>query len=193
MDKPPLPHAYVGRTSRVSFFVKLLVLSSLASLSFFGYALSYFPGRNRGLRIPLHAVEVQARCRSLDTKPSPPPGFHDRAVSDRFVEGTKHIWIRNATIWTGRVQGLEVIQGDVLLMNGIIKAVGHVDLQSLGLSDHGRVEVLDAHDTYITPGYVHRCRVPLSHKLKLFVCVESSTSIRIWVLSRPLRSKALGT
>lgn len=154
MDKTPLPHGFVGRKSRIPFFFKLLALGSLASLSFFSYALSYFPGWNRGSRIPLHAANVQARCRSLNAKPGPPPGFHDRTVSDRFVEGTKQVWIRNATIWTGRVQGLEVIQGDVLFMNGLIKVVGHVDLQSVGLSARDEVEIFDAHGAFVTPGYV---------------------------------------
>jgi len=73
-------------------------------------------------------------------------------VSDRFVEGTKHVWIRNATIWTGRVQGLEIIHGDVFLMNGVIKAVGRVDLQPMDLDDRDEVEILDAQGAYVTPG-----------------------------------------
>jgi cytosine/adenosine deaminase-related metal-dependent hydrolase len=86
-------------------------------------------------------------------------------MSDRFVEGTSHVWIRNATIWTGRVQGLEVIQGDVFLMNGIIRAIGHVDLQSIGLSlDRDEIETLDAHGAFVTPGYVFPHRVPSSER-----------------------------
>lgn len=192
-DKAPLPQGYVRRESRVPFFLRLLALSSLASLSFFGYTLSHFTGGNHGSRIPLDAVEVQARCRSLNIKPGPPSGFHDRTMSDRFVEGTKHVWIQNATIWTGRVQGLEVIQGDVLLMNGMIKAVGDVDSQLVGLRDHGEVEILDAHGAYVTPGYVRCYRIPLPFNLKSFVCIELSTFIRIWVLTRLLHSKALRT
>lgn len=190
MDKTPVLHGYVGRRSRIPFFVKLLALSSLASLSFFGYTLCYFPGWNRGSRVPLHAAEIQGRCRSLNTKPGPPPDFGDRTVSDRSVEGTKHVWIRNATIWTGRVQGLEVIQGDVFLMNGMIKAVGHVNLQSMGLSDYDEVEMLDAHGAYVTPGYVCRHHVPLPPNLKSLVCTESLISTRIWALCQPLCSKA---
>lgn len=154
MDKATLPRGYAGRKPRIPLFVKLLALSSLASLTFFGHWLSYFPEWNRGPQVPLHAAEIQARCRALDTKPGPPSDFYDRNVSDRFVEGTKRVWIRNATIWTGRVQGLEVVKGDVFLMNGIIKAVGHVELQSMGLGDHDGVEILDAHGAYVTPGCV---------------------------------------
>ncbi|KAF9782828.1 carbohydrate esterase family 9 protein [Thelephora terrestris] len=155
MEKTVLPQGYVGRKSRLPFLVKVLLLSSLASLSFFSYTLFNFPGWHRGSRVPPHAAEIQARCRGLNTRPGPPSHFHDRTVSDRFVEGTSHVWIRNATIWTGRVQGLEVIQGDVFLMNGIIRATGHVDLQSMGLSlDRDEIETLDAHGAFVTPGIV---------------------------------------
>jgi len=156
MDKSTLPYGYTGRKPRVPFFIKLLALSSFASLTFFGYWFSHFPDWNHGSQVPLHAPEIQARCRALNTKPGPPSDFHDRTVSDRFAEGTKRVWIRNATIWTGRVQGLEVIEGDVFLMNGIIKAVGHVDLQSMGLNDRDEVEILNAHGAYVTPGYLFR-------------------------------------
>jgi len=166
MDKASPPRGYAGRKPRIPSFVKLLALSSLASLTFFCSWLSYFPERNYGSQVPFHAAEIQARCRALNVKPGPPSNFYDRTVSDRFVGGTKHVWIRNATIWTGRVQGLEVIQGDVFLMNGIIKAVGHVDLQSMGLDDRDEVEILDAHGAYVTPGYVHRHRLSLPSELK---------------------------
>ena len=34
--------------------------------------------------------------------------------------------LKNATIWTGRVNGYEVVKGDLLLNKGIIQSVGHV-------------------------------------------------------------------
>jgi len=154
MEKTIIPHGYAERKPRIPLFVKLLVFSSLASLTFFGYWLSHFPERNHGSQVPFHAAEIQARCRALNTKPGPPSDFYNRTVSDRFVEGTKRVWIRNATIWTGHLQGLEIVMGDVFLVNGIIKAVGHVDLQSMGLNDRDKVEILDAHGAYVTPGYV---------------------------------------
>ena len=157
MEKTIIPRGYAERKPRIPLFVKLLAFSSLASLTFFGYWLSHFPEWNHGSQVPFHAAEIQARCRALNTKPGPPSNFYNRTVSDRFVEGTRRVWIRNATIWTGRLQGLEIVMGDVLLVNGIIKAVGHVDLQSMGLNDRDKVEILDAHGAYVTPGYVF-CR-----------------------------------
>lgn len=162
MEKATHPHGYVRKKYHVPLFIKFLALSSLASLSLFGYTLPHFPWWNRGSQVPLHAAEIQARCRALSVKPGPPPGFHDRTASDRFVGGTSHVWIQNATIWTGRIQGLEVIQGDVFLMNGIIKIVGHVDFQSLGLSGD-EVEIFNAHGAYVTPGYACWCYALLTH------------------------------
>ena len=193
MDKTTLPRGYAGRKPRILSFVKFLVLSSFVSLSFFGYWLSYFPEWNHGPQIPLHAAEIQARCRALNTKPGPPADFYNRTVSDRFADGTKHVWIRNATIWTGRLQGLETIKGDVFLMNGIIKVVGHVDLQSMGLDDRDKVEILDAHGAYVTPGYVFCHLLPFLSGLNSFAHIESLIFIHIWALERSLCLKVLGT
>jgi len=194
MEKASLPHGYAGRRKpRIPLFVKLLAFSSLASLTFFGYWLSYSQGWNHGSQVPFHAEKIQARCRALNTKPGPPSDFYNRTISDRFAEGTKHVWIRNATIWTGRLQGLEIIMGDVLLVNGIIKAVGHVDLQSMDLNDRDKVVILDAHGAYVTPGYVFCHRLSLPLELKYLPHIESLIFIHIWAFYRLLRSKVLWT
>ena len=192
MEKTILPRGYAGQKPRIPLFVRLLALSSLASLTFFGYWLSYFPEWNHGPQVPFRAAEIQARCRALNTKPGPPSDFHNRTVSDRFAEGTKHVWIRNATIWTGHLQGLEIIVGDVFLVNGIIKAVGRVDLQSMGLNDHDKVEILDAHGAYVTPGYAfcHLLSPPpkLKH-LRPHRIVDLHSHMGVW--SAPLLEGAL--
>ena len=154
MDKATLPRGYAGRNSHTLSYAQFLALLLIGPVALTVYWIPYSLELNRGSQVPFHAAETEARCRALNTKPGPPSDFYARTASDRFVEGTKHVWIRNATIWTGRVQGLEVIQGDLLLMNGIIKAVGRVDLQSMGLNDHDEVETLDARGAYVTPGYV---------------------------------------
>ena len=193
MDKATPPRGCPGRKTHIPFFLKLLALCSLASLTFFGYSLSYFPDWHHGPQVPLHAAEIQARCRALNTKPAPPSDFYDRTASDRFVDGTKHVWIRNATIWTGRVQGLEFIHGDVFLMNGMIKAVGRVDLPSMGVDNRDEVEILDAHGAYVTPGYVLCHQLPIPSKLKSPVHIGLSTFIHTWVLERPRHSGVLMT
>jgi len=190
MDKATLPRVYAGRKPHIPSFVKFLVLSSLVSLSFFGYWLSHFPEWSHGPQIPLHAAEIQARCRGRNTKPGPPADFYNRTVSDRFVEGTKYVWIQNATIWTGRLQGLEIIKGDVFLMNGIIKMVGHVNLQSMGL-DRDEVEILHAHGAYVTPGYVFCHQLPFTSGLKFFARIGLLIFTRISALKQALRLKVL--
>ncbi|KAK4704844.1 hypothetical protein P7C70_g1364, partial [Phenoliferia sp. Uapishka_3] len=76
--------------------------------------------------------ESLATCNRLHTLPGPPKKFGERTKSDRYVEGTPSVLIRNATIWTGEDNGHEVLHGDILLANGIIKSVGSiVDINSL--------------------------------------------------------------
>lgn len=78
-------------------------------------------------RAPTDASEIIEKCHSIHLRPTPSDSFKNRNISDRFQAGTKPIWIRNATIWTGRNNGLQVIIGDIILDGGLIKAVGQVD------------------------------------------------------------------
>ncbi|KZV79501.1 composite domain of metallo-dependent hydrolase [Exidia glandulosa HHB12029] len=98
----------------------LLGATALALVALSWSPLAPFPRR------PPNAPEILAKCASLHVPAGPHPDFFSRAVSDRFVPGTKATLIRNATIWTGREAGNEVVYGDVLLDGGIIKAVGTV-------------------------------------------------------------------
>ncbi|EIW83128.1 hypothetical protein CONPUDRAFT_164126 [Coniophora puteana RWD-64-598 SS2] len=104
--------------------------------------------------VPLRAAETLARCRALNSKPGPPPTFSSRVQSDRFQEGTKPILIRNATIWTGRLNGSDVVLGDVYLDNGIVKSAGQLDLAFLENVYSQDIEVLDAQGAWVTPGIV---------------------------------------
>ncbi|OCH88874.1 carbohydrate esterase family 9 protein [Obba rivulosa] len=101
---------------------------------------------------PLHATEILDKCRLLDVKPGPPPDFNLRKESDRFVPGTRPTLIRNATIWTGRVDGLEVLKGDILLDKGLIKEVGPIEGSLLESLDD--LVTLDAEGAWVSPGIV---------------------------------------
>lgn len=92
------------------------------------YHVVYFSNdeNRKTVHVPIHAPTTLARCHALHIKPGPPPNFYNRDVSDRFQKGTKPVIIRNATVWTGRVQGLEVLKGDILLDGGIIRQVGPI-------------------------------------------------------------------
>ncbi|OBZ68120.1 hypothetical protein A0H81_11871 [Grifola frondosa] len=102
--------------------------------------------------VPLHAAEVLDKCRLLDVKAGPPPDFNQRTQSDRFIPGTLPTLIKNATIWTGRVDGLEVLKGDILLDLGIIKRIGHIE-RSL-LDDYDVLLTIDAKGGWVSPGIV---------------------------------------
>ncbi len=100
--------------------------------------------------LPIHAEETIFKCRTLHSVPSPPPGFSDREQSDRFVPGTRPTLLKNATLWTGRDAGLEVVQGDLLIDGGIIKAVGSVDAGAYG----DELNVVDVEGAWVSPGCV---------------------------------------
>ncbi|KAK0189119.1 hypothetical protein F5146DRAFT_1058052 [Armillaria mellea] len=97
--------------------------------------------------IPLHAAETLQKCKLLDVPPGPPPGFHSRTESDRFVPGTKATLLKNATIWTGRVNGLEITRG-------IIKVVGVVDSDALAAYTMQDLVTYDVGGAWISPGIV---------------------------------------
>lgn len=102
---------------------------------------------------PLHSSAIIAKCRHLQMQAGPPQDLHIRTHSDRFEEGTRPVLVKNAKIWTGGKNGTEVIQGDILMDNGIIKNIGYI--QSRLLESFGeRLMVLDAKGAWITPGLV---------------------------------------
>ncbi|KAF9017012.1 hypothetical protein BDZ89DRAFT_1117848 [Hymenopellis radicata] len=101
---------------------------------------------------PVHATATIARCQSLLQPAGPPPDFHDRTESDRFVPGTKPTLIKNARIWTGLHNGSQVVDGDILIDKGIIKGVGHYS--ALELEAYNSLEVVDVHGAWVTSGII---------------------------------------
>lgn len=55
-------------------------------------------------------------------------------------------------MWTGGVDGLETITGDLLIEGGIIKALGSMDASLL--KQYKAYEAVDAKGAWVTPGYV---------------------------------------
>ncbi|KAF5380447.1 hypothetical protein D9615_004475 [Tricholomella constricta] len=102
--------------------------------------------------LPINAAEILRKCNFLDAQPGPPADFHLRTQSDRFQPGTAPTLIRNATIWTGRVSGHEVVMGDLLFDKGIIQAVGHIDQSTLDPYDD--LVVVEAAGAWVSPGIV---------------------------------------
>ncbi|KIK67367.1 hypothetical protein GYMLUDRAFT_37473 [Collybiopsis luxurians FD-317 M1] len=99
---------------------------------------------------PSNAPQLLKRCHALKQTPGPPPHFHSRGQSDRFEPGTKPTLIKNARIWTGLQNGTQVIDGDILLDNGLIVRVGKFGTSSYG--DH--LTVIDARGRWVSPSLV---------------------------------------
>ena len=131
------------------------VLLAVGPLAYYTGALTLnFDGQRPVETLPINAQGIINKCQALNRLPGPPPDFHDRAKSDRYEPGTKPVLVKNAKIWTGRDEGYEVVQGDLLLANGIIKAVGHVS-EALR-KRYKDATVIDAQGSWLTPGYVLR-------------------------------------
>lgn len=157
MDK--LPTYYPGqpavsrpqkRNKRFKGLLTAIVLA-IGPLAYLG-AVTFDLGGQPAVQVPVNAEHIKGRCHSLNLTPGPPSNFLERTESDRFEPGTKPVLVKNATIWTGRADGLEVVKGDVFLANGLVKAVGDVD-ESL-VKKYKDVKVVDAKGAWVTPGYV---------------------------------------
>ncbi|KAI0653864.1 carbohydrate esterase family 9 protein [Cubamyces menziesii] len=152
-----MPPARARLIRRVRYAV-LTVLATLVLAPLFFYVRTHFSlleasrARAAAATVPLRAQEYLDKCRLLDVKPGPPPDFHARKESDRFVPGTKPTLIKNATIWTGSANGLEVVHGDILIDGGIIKRIGHV--RSGELHQYRDLAHVDAQGKWVSPGIV---------------------------------------
>ncbi|TDL21725.1 carbohydrate esterase family 9 protein [Rickenella mellea] len=154
MEKEALPMHGGQRRARSSGRRSWTLLLVGLTLFAFGVHIQLNPWRGqRSVTIPLHAEHTIARCENLKLKPGPPPTFNERKQSDRFVPGTRPTLIKNATIWTGHVKGLDIVKGDVLLDQGLIKAYGKVDQNVLDKFE-GKVDVLDVKGAWVSPGIV---------------------------------------
>ncbi|CAK5283111.1 unnamed protein product [Mycena citricolor] len=133
-------------------FVAVVVASLFAFTHFALLNFRSIPTRPHLTRLPINADTILARCRTLHAKPVPPgPEYYARRQSDRFEPGTRAVLLRNATIWTGRADGLEVVRGDMLMDGGVIVSVGDVPAALLVA---GEYDVLDVAGAWVTPGLV---------------------------------------
>ncbi|KAJ7685890.1 hypothetical protein B0H17DRAFT_985428 [Mycena rosella] len=71
--------------------------------------------------------------------------------SDRFVEGTAPVLIRNAKILTGARNGTEIVFGDILLDKGVVLGVGYIPN---ALTQLPNLKSIDAGGKWISPGIV---------------------------------------
>ncbi|KAL5518561.1 hypothetical protein ACEPAH_244 [Sanghuangporus vaninii] len=131
------------------FFIGVLAILTLGTHVHLTHS-----GPRRVVKIPNDAEVIKARCENLKLIPGPPPEFRSRSSSDRFVPGTRATLIKNATVWTGNNVGKEIVKGDILIDQGLIKVFGDkVDLRSESLNELS-VDIVDAEGGWITPGIV---------------------------------------
>jgi hypothetical protein len=145
----PVRRAHSSILRKQALLVGLLTFTSLL---WFAYQVTAIDRRPR-TRIPLHADAILEKCASLELPAGPPSDFHKRTESDRFVHGTKPTLLKNATIWTGRADGHEVVTGDLLLDRGLIQAIGEVDAALISSYGSDLVSV-NVHGAWISPGQV---------------------------------------
>ncbi|KAH9853225.1 carbohydrate esterase family 9 protein [Lenzites betulinus] len=148
------PRYLKSRTSRIllSAATILLALQFVRVLFVFTGTLGHRRTVYGGAINPAHAAYALEKCRSLETQSSRAPDFARRSRSDRFVPGTNATLITNAAIWTGGGGGHEVLKGDVLLDQGLIRRIGHVDPGLLAVYEH--LNRVDAQGRWVTPGIV---------------------------------------
>ncbi|KAJ7600925.1 carbohydrate esterase family 9 protein [Mycena floridula] len=147
MDKTSYgAHRQSQRSPRLILVCVILVFSSFSLL----FQYKSVQDSRELVKLPLHAAQSLEKCRSLHELPDPAKDFYSRTKSDRFA-GTKPTFIKNTTIWTGGVEGHEVVVGDVLLHNGIIKGVGKVPSKLFRTFGQDIVTV-DAAGRWLTPG-----------------------------------------
>ncbi|PPQ79032.1 hypothetical protein CVT25_002341 [Psilocybe cyanescens] len=147
MDKHPLYRTGIGRLALLRVLLASLLVV-VATISSFGITLDWRAQVSD--KVPINAAQIVQKCQSLHDLPGPPDGFHQREHSDRYVSGTPPTLVRNASIWTGRDSGNEVVVGDILLDKGLIKEIGTIKV----LKAYKNLVVVDAGGAWITPGIV---------------------------------------
>ncbi|TFK55529.1 composite domain of metallo-dependent hydrolase [Heliocybe sulcata] len=152
MDDKGLGSGTLRTTSRRSGHLLLLGLCAILAASAVLTSNFYFSASPTVHRVPVHAQEILAKCAALRQPAGPPTDFGDREVSDRFEPGTNATLIRNARIWTGINNGTDIVYGDVLLDQGIVKAVGKVPRSLYAPLEN--ITVVDAKGAWVTPGLV---------------------------------------
>ena len=151
----------------------LLTFASLAVLN------AYISDWQNLDNVPFDAAEIIDKCNALNVLPAPPSDFYQRSHSDRFVHGTPPTLFRNATIWTGRTSGNEVVVGDLLIDKGLIKEIGFI--KDTILAEYKDLVVIDADGAWITPGCVVPSLIIFSSLIKPLLA--SLTFTLIWALT----------
>ena len=156
------PYGFVQATARPARWTQALILAIFLTVLLFNntsFDLTFKKHPSKEEQV--YRESVLEQCRYLNTPPGPPPKFHERSQSDRFVAGTKAVLITNAKIWTAGHNGTEIVHGGILLDQGLIKAVGKISHRALKDVDY---VTYDAAGAWVTPGLID---------LHSHICVDS--------------------
>ena len=164
-----------------------LVFIGILAILTLGTHIHLTDGRSEHIvKVPKDAEAIKARCKNLQLSPGPSAGFSSRSSSDRFVLGTKPVLIKNATIWTGNDAGREIVKGDVVIDQGLIKIIAvDIDPKQMNM-DKLSLEVIDAEGGWVTPGYAYLNRLGVL-ATSAYSSLVSSICIHIWA-SIPFQS-----
>ncbi|KAJ1573311.1 hypothetical protein NDA11_005014 [Ustilago hordei] len=161
---PPAPAAARKPRTPLSLRSSFLSLIGLVTLVYYLGALTALSGTQHHVYQPSAHPHIQnifaaslAKCDAIKAPAGPPAEFHKRTRSERAEAGLQDVVIHNATLWTGKDGGNEVLhERDVLLSQGIIKSVAHTKdnkfLSHAGGAD--KFKVIDAAGRWVTPGLV---------------------------------------
>lgn len=147
----------VGRWLRIATCSTALIYLLASFTSSTGLSLDFpWPTKPDPTPAPLPSF-VKEGIKQCEIINRPPPNHKhatgDRKYSDRFVEGTKPVWLRNATVWTGEKGGEEVLYGvDLLLDGGVVRKIGSGDEIRELVKDHKDVEEVQVAGAWLTPG-----------------------------------------
>jgi len=150
MESYSLERRVLVSSGRQSRWCRLYTLIVAVSVLCFSTRVGWLGSRLDSEELARRA-NILNQCRYIKMPAGPPANFHARSESDRFSPDAKPTLIRNATIWTSGRNGTEVIQGDLLLLKGLIRGVGSVAPSLVRDLD---IEVLDANGAWVTPGIV---------------------------------------
>lgn len=157
------PTKYVTQKAAKAMNTPLLVVlvAGFATLTFF--ASSFLAGASGSFgRVftssnnldytgpPVNAQEVLNRCAALKATPFVSETFRSRKSSERYEYGNNATLIRDATIFTGKDNGTEIIHGDILLEKGIVRGIGRIPARVIDEAEN--LTVIEAHGAWVTPG-----------------------------------------
>jgi imidazolonepropionase-like amidohydrolase len=119
-----------------------------------------FPFPKEPEPLPPFVLDGMKQCKIIN-RPTPNP--HDntakRTHSDRFVAGTRPVWLKNGTVWTGEEDGTEVrYSADVWLDGGVVRRIGSSEemreLSAAAAEGGADVDEVDLHGAWVTPGII---------------------------------------